>query len=342
MARKPSSSSITIRDVAHQAGVSVATVSRYINSTSPVSEPASERIEEVLTRLKYVPHAAARQLATQKMMAIGLLLNNIYNDLFGIFLYSIESEVQQNGYNLLVATSRPERRKGSYLALGAHNVDGLLVFADSLGDDDLKLLSSQNLPIVLIHKSSPKGLNFPSVTVENKAATFEIVNHLIGKHGRSRILFFRGPAGQEDSYWRELGYREALDKHGIKFNPAFVLEGDFQRDVAYDAMRKFLAESPKSKFDAVFTGDDSAAIGVLDALEQAGLHVPKDVSVVGFNDSHHSAFLNPPLTTIKAPTHEVGRIAVKNLFNLINHQKVEDVTLLPTEIIIRQSCGCTG
>jgi DNA-binding LacI/PurR family transcriptional regulator len=342
MARKPSSPSITIRDVARQAGVSVATVSRYINDTAPVSEPVAERIQEVLTRLKYVPHAAARQLATQKMMAIGLLLNNVYNDYFGILLYGIESVVQQNGYNLLVATSRPDRRKGSYLALGAHNVDGLLVFADSLADDDLKSLSSQDLPIVLIHRSSPKGLNLPSVTVENKAATFQIVDHLITKHGRRKILFFQGPVGQEDSYWREQGYKEALAKHGIKFDSAFVLAGDFQREVAYASMQAFINANPKGKFDAVFAGDDSAAIGVMDALEQAGYHVPKDVSVAGFNDSHHAAFLNPPLTTIKAPTHEVGRIAVKNLFNLINHQTVESITLLPTEIIVRQSCGCTG
>jgi DNA-binding LacI/PurR family transcriptional regulator len=342
MARKPTPHSITIRDVARQAGVSVATVSRYINDTAPVSEPVGERIAEVLSRLKYVPHTAARQLATQKMMAIGLLLNNVYNDFFGILLYGIESEVQQGGYNLLVATSRPDRRRGSYPALGAHNVDGLLVFADSLGDDELKALHAQNLPIVLIHRSSPKGLNIPSVTVENKAATFQLVDHLITKHNRKRILFMRGPLGQEDSYWREQGYREAMEKHGIKFDSSFILAGDFQREVAYESMQKFLSGSGKGKFDAVFTGDDSAAIGVMDALETAGLRVPQDISVAGFNDSHHSGFLNPPLTTIKAPTHEVGRIAAKNLINQINHQAVENITLLPTEIIVRQSCGCTG
>ena len=294
-------------------------------------------------RLRYVPHAAARQLATQKMMAIGLLLNNVYNDYFGILLYGIESVVQQNGYNLLVATSRPERRKGVLPALGAHNVDGLLAFADdSLGDEDLRALYAQHLPIVLIHCSSPKGIKIPSVTVENKAATFQLVDHLISKHGRRKILFFRGPVGQEASYWREQGYREALTKHGIKFDPAFILAGDFQREVAHASMQAFVTKNNKGKFDAVFTGDDSAAIGVLDALEQAGYQVPKDVSVVGFNDSHHAAFLNPPLTTIKAPTHEVGRIAAKHLFDLINHQTVDDVTLLPMEIIVRQSCGCAG
>jgi LacI family transcriptional regulator len=342
MARKPVSSSITIRDVARQAGVSVATVSRYINDTARVSEPVGERIEEVLTRLHYRPHAAARQLATQKMMAIGLLLDSIYNDFFGPLLYGIEEVVQQNGYNLLVATSQPDRRKLAYPALGSHNVDGLLVFANSLSIQELSAFSEQKLAMVLIHRSSPEGIEIPSVTVENKAATFGMIEHLITKHGRRRIVFMRGKVDQEDSHWREVGYKQALAAHGIKFDPSLILAGDFQRDVAYLSMREFLTQPKRKTFDAVFTGDDAAAIGVMEALEQSKLRVPQDVAVVGFNDSRHSAFLNPPLTTIKAPTHEVGRIAARNMFNLLNQYPVDKTTLLPTEIIIRQSCGCTS
>jgi DNA-binding LacI/PurR family transcriptional regulator len=161
-------------------------------------------------------------------------------------------------------------------------------------------------------------------------------------HGRKNIVFMEGKSDQEDSHWRKVGYSEALEKHGLKFDPALVLPGDFERDVAYLSMREFLARPKRKAFDAVFTGDDSAAIGVLEALEQSGIKVPAQVSVIGFNDSRHSSFLNPPLTTIKAPTHEVGRIAAKNLFNLINSSPVDDVTLLPTEIILRKSCGCTS
>lgn len=342
MARKPASSSITIKDVARQAGVSVATVSRYINDTAPVSEPVGKRIAEVLNRLQYQPHAAARQLATQKMMAIGLLINSIYNDFFGLLLYGIEELVQGKGYNLLVATSQPERHKGSVPALGVHNVDGLLVFADSLSENELKEMHKRKLPMVLIHRSSPEGLDIPSVTVENKAATYQIIDHLISKHGRKRIIFMRGKVDQEDSYWREVGYRDALNDHGIKFDANLVLPGDFERDVAFLSMREFLKKPKHKQFDAIFTGDDSAAIGVMEALDQGGLRIPQDVSVVGFNDSSSSSFLNPPLTTIKAPTHEVGRIAARNLFNLINNQHVDPVTLLPTEIILRKSCGCTN
>jgi LacI family transcriptional regulator len=341
MTRK-SSSSITIRDVARQAGVSVATVSRYINDSAPVSEPVAERIGQVMERLKYVPHSAARQLASQKTMVVGFLLNSMYNDFFGPMLYGIESVVQQHGYNLLVATTRPGRRFGGSPPLGAHNADGLLVFADTLADEDLRSLHEQGLPVVLIHRSSPKDLDVASVTVENKAATTQLIDHLIKVHGRKRIVFMRGPEGQEDSYWREVGYREALANNGIEFDERLALNGDFERDIAYLSMKAFLANPDRPDFDAVFCGDDSAAIGVYDALDQAGLHIPQNVAVVGFDDMRHSSFLNPPLTTIKAPTNEVGRIAAKNLFCMINQEMVENVTLLPTEIIVRQSCGCTA
>lgn len=341
MTRK-SNPSITIRDVAKQAGVSVATVSRYINSSAPVSSTVAKRIEKVMNRLSYVPHAAARTLASQKTLVVGFLLNSMYNDFFGPMLYGIESVVQQNGYNMLVATTPPGKRFGGRPPLGAHNVDGLLVFADTLAEEDLRILYKQGLPIVLIHRSSPEGLEIPGVTVENKAATFALIDHLVKKHDRRRIVFMRGPEKQEDSFWREQGYREALKSNGIKYDPKIMLHGDFERDIAYLSMKDFLASNNRPAFDAVFAGDDSAAIGVLDALEKSGLRVPKDVSVVGFNDMRHSAFLNPPLTTIQAPTHEVGRIAAKNLFNLIKDYPVENVTLLPTQIIIRNSCGCTG
>ena len=341
MTRK-TSESITIRDVAEQAGVSVATVSRYLNDSAPVSGEVGIRIQKVMTDLKYVPHAAARQLASQKTMVIGLLLNNIYNDYFGPLLYGVESVVQQNGYNLLVATNRPNQHPPSYQPLGSHNVDGLLVFADSLNDEELLRLQSRKMPTVLIHRSSPSGSDIPSVTVENKAATYHLIDHLIKEHGRRRIVFVRGPVYQEDSYWREMGYRQALEAHAIPFDPDLILTGDFEREVAYQSMKKFLSNGKSESFDAVFAGDDTAAVGVLDALKENNFRIPEDVAVVGFDDSLLSSFLIPALTTVKAPTYDVGRCAAENLIRMLNRQVIENVTLLPTELIIRNSCGCTG
>lgn len=331
-----------MRDVAREVGVSVATVSRYINGSAPVSPEVAERLEQIMAELKYVPHSAARQLATRKTMVVGLLLTNMYNDFFGPLLYGIESVVGEHRYNLLVATCRLDNQTNISLPIGPHNTDGLLIFAGSIKDDDLAELSSQGFPVVLIHHTAPESLSIPCVTVENKAATYKLVSHLIEDHDRRQIVFMKGPSQQEDSYWRKLGYLNALRDHDIEINPKLMLTGEFLHGVAYRSLKDFIDRSDPIDFDAVFTGDDDAAIGVVEALTECGIRIPEDVAVAGFDDSRLSAFLNPPLTTVRAPTAEVGRIAAKNLFNLIEGHPVDDVTLLPTEIILRRSCGCNS
>jgi len=337
MTRK--SSSVTIRDVAREAGVSVATISRYINQTARVSEDVTQRIERAITELNYVPHAAARHLATQRTRVIGLLLTNMHNDFFAPLVSGIEAVVQQKGFNLLVATHRAENQSDVQLPIGPHNTDGLIVFADSLKDNDIINFHKSGFPLILIHRSTPDGYQIPSVTIENKNATKRLVDHLITVHDRRHILFVRGPVNQEDSQWREMGYTEALEDHGIAYDPELIICGEFERDVAYSEMSRFLKDGGL-KFDAVFTGDDDSAIGVVNALNEAGLRVPDDVSVAGFDDLRLSAFLTPPLTTVNAPTEMVGRTAAQNLFDLLTGKDVDTVTLLPTEIVIRRSCGC--
>jgi LacI family transcriptional regulator len=334
------SSSITIRDVAQRAGVSVATVSRYINQNVPVSEKLSRRIQQVMDELNYVPQATARHLALRRTQTIGLLVTNLHNDFFAPLLAGIEGAVSENGYNLLVASYRPEYREDYQLPLGLHNTDGVLVFADSLNDEQIRSLYRRRFPMVLVHRTPSDGLNIPFVTVENKAATHRLVDHLITAHGRRRIMLMRGPEQQEDSYWRELGYRAALADHGIRFDEALTLCGSFEREIAYNAMRSFLLDPDHPRFDAVFAGDDDAAMGVYSALKEAGLSIPEDISVVGFDDSRMSAFLTPPLTTVRAPTEEVGRVATEQLIGHIRGEKVEAEVLLPTSLVIRQSCGC--
>jgi LacI family transcriptional regulator len=338
MTRK--SSSITIRDVAKKAGVSVATVSRYINNTAPVSDEVAARIEAVMADLKYVPHAAARQLATRKTSLIGLLLTNMHNDFFAPLLHGIEAEVRSRGYNLLVSTYHWENHDSAPPPIGPHIVDGLLVFADSVDDKHLVDLYQSGFPTVLIHRSPPPNVDIPCVTVENKAATRKLIRHLIEVHGKRRILFVSGPQFQEDSHWREIGYRAALEDSGIEVDEKLKLPGDFDGTVAYTALKDYLNHQP-ANFDAVFSGDDDAAIGIINALRDCGYRVPEDIPVVGFDDSRLSAYLSPPLTTVRAPTEQVGRTATRQLFHLLDRQPVSGVTLLPTEIILRRSCGCT-
>jgi DNA-binding LacI/PurR family transcriptional regulator len=340
MSRK--SSSVTIRDVAQKAGVSPATVSRYINGSAPVSTEVTERIQGVMKELKYVPHAAARQLATQKAHVVGLLMPGMINDFSALLVSGIESVVQQEGYNLLIATHRPGDQTDVQIPIGPHNSDGMIIFAGSLNDSEILKLHEDGFPLVLLYRTPPEGSNVLSVTVRNKRAAKELIDHLIEAHHRSRIVFMRGPASQEDSQWREMGYQESLKAHNIEYDSNLIISGDYNREFSYQSMSRFL-ENGHADFDAVFTGNDDSAIGVINALYEKGLRIPEDISVVGFDNQELSAFLTPPLTTVNAPTELVGRTAAQHLFSLLANQEVEDlVTLLPTELVIRRSCGCSA
>ena len=139
---------------------------------------------------------------------------------------------------------------------------------------------------------------------------------------------------------RETGYKSALQANRIPFDENLVLNGEFEREIAYQAVHEFLENGKRVEFDAVFTGDDDAAIGVLRALHQHQIRVPEDVAVTGFDDLGFAPFLNPPLTTVRAPTEAVGRIATQRLFGLLENQPSDEMMILPTEIIFRRSCGC--
>src|SRR5689334_22730104 len=234
------SSAVTIRDVARKAGVSVATVSRYINRNATVSPEVSERLDTVLTELRYVPHAAARHLASRKTRVIGLLLNNLHNDFFVPLLNGVEAVVRQKGYNLIIATYHANSRNEMPPPIGPHNTDGLLVFSDGLMDEDLANLTASGFPMVLVHRTPPASVNIPSVTVENREISQRLIEHLIQVHGKRRILFLRGPAHQEDSNYRERGYRAALAAHHIPFDENLFLHGEFEREVAFQVLDDFL------------------------------------------------------------------------------------------------------
>ena len=326
-------------DVARNAGVSISTVSRVINHTAPVSPEIVTRVEEAMRELNYVPHVAARNLATRRTNTIGVLLSDMLGDFFQPLLTGIETVARENGFEILISmtgVTRPQDQR--VRPFGLHNTDGLLIFAGSLTPAGIAQAHATGLPLVLIHQSSPEGLNIPCVTVENKAASRKIVEHLIVTHRRQRIVLLRGPDDNEDARWRELGYREALAAHNLAVDPQLIGAGDFEREVARATIEKMLAAGVA--FDAIFTGDDEAAVGALLALEARGVRVPEEVSVVGFDDQRLATILHPPLTTVRAPTEQVGREAARQLIKLIRTGSADPLTLLPTELVLRRSCGC--
>jgi DNA-binding LacI/PurR family transcriptional regulator len=149
----------------------------------------------------------------------------------------------------------------------------------------------------------------------------------------------RGPASHEDSVWRERGYRESLEAHGLNVDPDLIADGGFNREIAMTSVKDLLTRG--QDFDAIFCGDDDSALGAFTALQESNRLIPDDVAVVGFDDVPFAPFLSPPLTTVRVPIEQVGREAVKQLVRLIRGEQADPLTLLPTELVIRRSCGCT-
>ncbi len=326
----------TIADVAQKAQVSIATVSRVLNGTTPVHLEKANRVRLAMEELQFVPRHAARVLASKRTNTIGLLISEISGAFIPPMLKGIEASAYEAGYELLIHSTKkegPSRRP-----LGAHNTDGLLIFTDSLDHHDMRRLYNIGFPMVLLHHSPPDLLNIPEITIENKDGATMLINHLIEIHDRRRIVFLQGPEGHEDSVWRERGYRDALEAHNIHFDPELIALGNFDEEDAFTAIQQILLDG--IKFDAIFAGDDDSAIGAIRALKMAGRLVPQDVSVVGFDDVPFARYLSPALTTVRAPIEAIGREAVRKLVQLMNGHQVDGLTLMQTELVIRESCGC--
>jgi LacI family transcriptional regulator len=333
------SHSITIRDVARQSGVSVATVSRYINQRVAVSADNGKKIQQIMQNLNYVPLVAARSLATRRTGTVGLLSFSVDYGFFGPLVTGLEKVLMEAGYRLLIATYQAEAGKKSVLPFGMQNTDGVVVFSNTVSEGQLSEWYSAEFPVVLVHRSAPHTLPIPCINVENRDASMEMVSHLIEIHDRKRIMFVRDPGSQQDAHIRELAYKAALKAHSIPFDPKLIIGGNFDRNEARQAFQEYLASNPPF-FDAVFAGDDGLAISIISALQATGLKVPEDVSVVGFDDQRFAALMVPSLTTVHAPTEEVGRVAGRQMLLLLQGKPADCMTTLPTKLIIRQSCGC--
>src|SRR5215208_4746073 len=231
----PKSRPPTIADVARHADVSIATVSRVLNGTTPVQAEKADRVRLAMDELQFIPRHAARVLASKRTNTIGLVMSEISGAFFPPMLKGIEAAAHDAGYDLLIHSTKkegPSRRP-----LGEHNTDGLLIFTDSLDHRELHHLYNINFPMVLLHHTPPDCLNIPVISIENKDGAATLVNHLIESHGRQRIVFLRGPEGHEDSVWRERGYREALRAHRIKFDSALIASGAFDEEDAFVAIQ---------------------------------------------------------------------------------------------------------
>lgn len=334
--KKSTTQRVKIDDVAKLAGVSTATVSRVINSTGIVSARTTEKVHRAITDLKFVAHGSARGLAGSKTNTIGLILPGITTFFFTELIQGISKCIYDLDYSLLMyADQQPvSMASGNPLPLGEHNTDGIIVFTDFLDDYSIQYFYEQSLPIVMLHRSPPAGLPIPRVVFENETGAYDVVNHLISQ-GNKRIAYLRGPQGNEDSQQREVGYRRALNDASIEIDERLIGCGEFAVDDGRAAVQKLLDEN--LQFDAIFAGDDNSAIGAVEALNGYGLQVPNDIAVVGFNDDYMSQYIQPALTTVRAPIYQSGFEAAQKLLDMIEEKEVGMESSLPVELVIRDS-----
>jgi LacI family transcriptional regulator len=326
----------TIFDVARVSGVSYSTVSRVVNGHAYVRESTRQRVQVAMTELGYVAHVTARALASGRTQAVGLLAQEIDNPFFSVVIKGIDQEVSLADYDLLLCTTHSRREKeAEYVARLSHGmVDGLLIVLPTLLPEYVAQLRAEQYPFVLIdHDSDAPGCNV--INAANRAGTRGGIAHLI-ELGHRRIGFISGRPDVGATHERFAGYQDALLAAGLPLDDGLVLEGDFLEARGYAAAAELLAlDQPPT---AVFASSDVAAFGVLGAARDAGLHVPRDLSVLGFDDIVEASYPGAALTTIRQPLREMGRVAVQRLMSLLADPSQPAVrTVMQTELVIRQT-----
>lgn len=330
--------SATIKDVAHAAGVSVATVSRVLNDKGPIREETRTQVLEAVARLQYVPHSGARSLITNQTQTIGVLLPDIYGEFFSEVIRGLDLSARRAGYHLVVSGSHASRTEiEAVLRALRGRVDGLVVMSPDTDAETLQANVTPTLPIVLLNSGSQGG-RFDSISIDNYGGANAMTHHLIGL-GHRRIALIRGPEHNRDAQDRRRGFFDALAEAGLPPEAGPEVAGDFTEESGFLATPALLALRPRPT--AIFAANDSMAIGCLSALRQAGWNVPQDLSLAGFDDIPIARYMTPPLASVSVSIAELGARAVERLLyaleNKNEHERRQET--LPTRLVARGSCA---
>lgn len=331
----------TIKDVAREAGVSVATVSRVLNDSGPVNGETKRRIAEVARRLRYSPDSAARSLITRKTTTLGVLLPDLFGEFFSEVIRGIDETAQRHRYHLLVSSAHNHRAEiEAALRAMRGRVDGVLVMSPDIDSQTLAEDLPETLPVVLMNCLASDD-RFDAFDIDNHGGAYAMVRHLIAC-GHRNVAIVTGAPHNHDAQERLRGYRSALRDAKVKYRPEWELEGDFKEASGHRAALAFLALAPRPT--ALFASNDSMAIGAMSALRDAGVRVPDDVAVAGFDDIPIAQYVNPPLSSVHVAIHELGARATETLLNALAHENrhARRQEVLPTTLVIRGSCGCAG
>lgn len=335
---------VTLRDIAARAGVSVNTVSRALTGKSGVSEETRRRIQDVAEELDYRPNQLARGLRQQRTYVIGVVITDLVNPFFTEVVEGIERTAAENGYSIILANSetRPEREELAVHTLVGRQVDGVVMVPTEISASPVQYLAERRIPFVLLGRV-PGGPPAPVVINDDREGARLAVRHLIAR-GHRDILHLSGPQYQlnvehSSSHMRLAGYKDALAEAGIPYRPELVLPTDGRSSGGFAAAHQALAAG--LSFSAIFCFSDFVAFGAIRALRQAGLSIPEDVALIGYDDVELAELVDPPLTTVRVAKTRLGQIATHILIGLLEkkNSSVEDPrsVTLPPQLVLRES-----
>ncbi len=325
--------SVSIKDIAKAAGVSPSTVSRALSDHPRISLETKERIRRLAAEMGYSPSAVARSLVTQRTSIIGMAVAWVSDPFLAPLVRGVEDVASEHGYTVFLSSFYGElgREKEVLSAFRERRVDGIIVESSCLDAEHRSFLVQLGLPIVLINRPEYAY----SVSTDNLHGGRLATEYLLNL-GHSRIGYIAAERGKRTNLDRLKAYREALQERGITFDPALVVLGDGYAGGGKEAMRRLLAlPSPPT---AVFCYNDLTAIGAALAVREAGLRVPDDISLFGFDDIELAAYFHPPLTTIRQPAYELGHRAMEMVLALIADGQALTNVMLKGELVVRQSC----
>jgi LacI family transcriptional regulator len=330
---------VTIKDVAQASGVSYATVSRVLSGYEFVRETTRNRVMEAVERLGYVANLQARSLAGGRTQIIGLLVPNLDNGYVGTITKGIDQELARANCDVLLYTSHRHPGKESFYVSAIANglTEGLLLIAPLVPATYLDALREQNFPYVLIDQADATQ-NSSVVEATNWQGAYEATRYL-SQLGHTQIAFITGSLAVRSAIDRLQGYKAALVDCDIPVREELVIEGDYQQQTGYEITKNLLQNADPMP-TAVFASNDLSAFGAMDAVREYGLHIPDDISIIGFDDVPQASFVYPKLTTVRQPLEQMGQVAVKMLLEQIEDQnRPPQRVALATQLVIRDSCG---
>jgi DNA-binding LacI/PurR family transcriptional regulator len=334
---------VTLKDVAARVGVTSAAASMALAGHTRISEKTRAAVKQAADELGYVPSSAGRALRNQRANAVALIVPNSSAHVFGHLYFmhiltGMSTAANAHDAQLIVSTNAdtPEEDAAYERVMRSKTADGAVVTSAAIDDDRIEGLVASGLPIVLIGRY-PQLERAVSVGIDDVTATERITEHLITVHGRKRLVHVSGTLDHQTGIDRRDGFTRVAERFGVDHS---VVEGDLGEQSGTAAIARILTEREEIPDGIVFANDDMA-MGGMRALREAGIRVPEDISVVGFDDFGFARVTSPSITTVRVPAEEMSRIATERLFDLIDGRSSgPSHTELPVEIVLRESCGC--